>query len=81
MTKILRKTEFGNPVLRRATEKLSAEQILSPDIQELIANMYHTLERRKYGVGIAAPQWGEAWRLVLSTPSRHPLDQISSGSN
>jgi len=35
--KILRRTQFGNPVLRAKTRELSNAEILSAEIQELIA--------------------------------------------
>lgn len=60
MSKLLRKTEFGNVVLRLKPEALTEEHIVSIETQELIANMYFTLEQRKYGVGLAAPQVGKS---------------------
>lgn len=70
MPKILRKTEFGNPVLRTLSRTLSDEEIRSGNIQRLIENMYYTLERRKYGVGIAAPQVGHS--VAISTIDTKP---------
>ncbi|MBI2008907.1 peptide deformylase [Candidatus Saccharibacteria bacterium] len=58
MKRVLRRKQFGNPILRQKTAELSEEQILSEPIQELIGSMRHTLENRKYGVGLAAPQVG-----------------------
>src|SRR5665213_3446150 len=54
--KVLRKREFGNPILRTKTKRLSEAEIISVEIQSLIANIRHTLIEKKYGVGLAAPQ-------------------------
>jgi len=58
MRRILKRIEFGNPILRCETKKLSREEILSKDIQELIDDIRHTLDNKKYGIGLAAPQVG-----------------------
>jgi peptide deformylase len=57
--KILRRTQFGNPILRQKARRLSEDEILSNGIQSLIKNMRHTLLNRNYGIGIAAPQVGK----------------------
>jgi peptide deformylase len=62
--KILRRTQFGNPILRQKARRLSREEILSDEIQALIKNMKHTLLNRNYGIGIAAPQVGQ--RVAIS---------------
>jgi peptide deformylase len=54
----------GEPVLRRDTQELSKEQILSPSIQDLIEHMRETL-RDAPGVGLAAPQIGQSLRLAV----------------
>lgn len=83
MTKILKMTRFGNPILREEARLLTPEEILSDDIQTLIQNMRHTLVEKAYGVGIAAPQVGKS--IVLSvigikpTPTRpefEPFDTV-----
>lgn len=77
MAKLLRKTEFGNPILRNPNRRLTDSEIISTDIQKLIQNMYYTLEQKKYGVGIAATQVGK--NICLSvldtkpTPTRPDL--------
>ncbi len=58
--KILRRTQFGNPVLRQIARRLERDEILSEPIQALIADMYHTLDKKKYGIGLAAPQVGHS---------------------
>jgi peptide deformylase len=71
---ILTRTNFGNPVLREICKKLSKEEIASAKIQNLIKDMSHTLEQKQYGVGLAAPQVGEAVALsvigIKATPTR-----------
>lgn len=77
MSKLLKKTEFGNPVLRSVAAPLRREEIASEKIQTLIADMYYTLEHKKYGVGLAAPQVGQGVALsviaIKSTPTRPDL--------
>lgn len=72
--KILRRTKFGNPLLRQPARQLSRKEILSAAAQNLIADIRYTLERRKYGVGLAAPQVGQGIALsvigIKPTPSR-----------
>jgi peptide deformylase len=63
--KILRRTQFGNSILRQKAHKLSEDEILSKEIQELIANMRYTLKNRNYGIGIAAPQVGKSLALSI----------------
>lgn len=52
---ILKVSKLGNPVLRKATEAVPKETILSPDVQRLLADMIETMHEYE-GVGIAAPQ-------------------------
>jgi peptide deformylase len=63
--KILRRTQFGNPILRQKARQLSVHDILSGEIQDLIKNMRHTLLNRNYGIGIAAPQVGKSVALSV----------------
>ena len=49
----------GDPVLRQKARELSIEEILSPDIQNLIEEMKTTM-RAAPGVGVAAPQIGRS---------------------
>lgn len=52
---------YGDPVLRKVCEEISAEY---PNLQDLVANMYDTMYNA-YGVGLAAPQIGLAIRLFV----------------
>ena len=77
MVKILRRTQFGNPILRQKTRRLSREEILSNEIQDLIKNMKYALEKRKFGIGLAAPQVGKSVAIsfigIKPTPARPNL--------
>lgn len=63
--KILKRREFGDSVLRQVARELSLAEIKSAKIRALIEDMHHTLESKKLGVGLAAPQVGESLRLVV----------------
>ncbi|MDR3653659.1 MAG: peptide deformylase [Paludibacter sp.] len=52
---------YGNAVLRKHTEKITAEY---PGLETLITNMYETMYHAE-GVGLAAPQVGLSIRLVV----------------
>lgn len=69
--KILKRTQFGNPILRKVAEQISHDKIPSLEIQQLIENMQHTLATEKLGVGLAAPQVGES--VALAVISIRPL--------
>lgn len=81
--KVLKRTEFGNSILRSNTKRLSKTEIASKDIQELIADMKYTCDKRKYGVGLAATQVGVGVAVsviaIKKTPSRPeviPFDRV-----
>ena len=61
---ILKICEVGNPVLRKAARSLSANEIRSKGIQDLIVYMRDTL-RDAPGVGLAAPQIGESLQISV----------------
>ena len=52
---------FGQPVLRQEAEEIDKDY---PELEQLIRNMYETLERSE-GIGLAAPQVGLPIRLVV----------------
>ena len=56
--------QVGDPVLRKRARALSLEELASPRIQQLIADMRATM-RAAPGVGLAAPQIGESIQLVV----------------
>jgi len=68
---ILPITAYGNPVLRKQCEDISADY---PGLPELIADMWETLYA-SHGVGLAAPQVNQPIRLFL-VDSLHVLEQM-----
>ncbi len=61
---VLKVVQAGEPVLRRRARELTAEEISSPEVQQLIGFMRDTM-RDSPGVGLAAPQVGVGVRLVV----------------
>jgi peptide deformylase len=61
---LLKIVQSGNPVLRNRARLLSANEIRSKFIQELIDSMRETM-RDAPGVGLAAPQIGEPLQLAV----------------
>lgn len=82
MVNILTAVQFGNPILRENAQSLSKTEIVSSDIQSLIANMRYTLTEKQYGVGIAAPQVDVSVALsvigIKPTPTRPELTAFDS---
>lgn len=78
--KTLRRTLFGNPILREKARHLTEDEILSKDIQLLIAAMRDSLTTRKFGVGLAAPQIGRSIALsviaIKPTPNRPNVEKV-----
>src|SRR5581483_11257106 len=64
--------QLGHPVLRQIARELSVEEILSPEIQELIEAMKATM-RAAPGVGLAAPQVGRSLQLAVIEDMDHSL--------
>ncbi len=79
MANVLHKTELGNPILRTVAQRLTLNDIVSDHIQQLITDMYYTLEHRQYGVGLAAPQVGHPLAISVidtkPTPTRPELQR------
>lgn len=63
--KLLRRTQFGNPILRQKAGSISPEQITTRGIQQLVADMRYTLTGKKLGIGLAAPQVGRSIALAI----------------
>ena len=82
MSTILKATRFGNPILRTKTNQLTYTEIKSVHIQKLIEDMRYTLLKKKYGVGLAAPQVGESLALsvigIKPTPNRPNLEPFDT---
>ena len=68
--KLLDIVQAGDPVLRQVARDLSVEEILSPEIQELIQAMKATM-RAAPGVGLAAPQIGKSIQLAVIEDVEH----------
>jgi peptide deformylase len=64
MNKLLKIRQTGEPVLRRPSRLLSAEEVRSIAIGDLIEDMRDTM-RDAPGVGLAAPQVGLGIQLVV----------------
>jgi peptide deformylase len=79
--RILRRTQFGNPILRTACRQLSKQDILSATTRELVRDMRYTLEKKHYGVGLAAPQVGQPLAIAViglkPTPTRPDIKEVS----
>jgi peptide deformylase len=56
--------QAGTPVLRARAEEVPVERIGTPELQELFASMIATM-RAAPGVGLAAPQIGIPWRVIV----------------
>jgi len=56
--------QVGTPVLCERARSLAVEELATPRIQQLIADMRDTM-RAAPGVGLAAPQIGESLQLVV----------------
>lgn len=73
---------LGNPVLRQIAQKLSKEEILSPNFNELIQDMKDTMDHLG-GIGIAAPQIGVSKAVTIiqleDDNPRYPDNDTSQG--
>ena len=58
---ILEVTKYGNPVLRQKGARIEK---ITPDIKQLIADMFETMYATK-GIGLAAQQVGQALQLTV----------------
>jgi peptide deformylase len=56
--------QTGAPVLRSRASEVPAERIATPEFQELVRTMIETM-RAAPGVGLAAPQIGVPWRVIV----------------
>lgn len=81
--KLLKLTRAGNPILREVMPQVPKEDIASGEIQNLIADICYTNQKKEYGVGLAAPQVGARYALsvigIKPTPNRpniEPFEQV-----
>src|SRR3989344_3039935 len=68
-------TKESHRALRNKTKDVPLGEISSPKIQGLILNMKETLKSTKDGVGLAAPQIGEALRLFIVSEEAEKIDR------
>ena len=62
---ILKVARMGHPVLRRRTPALDPADVGSPAVQQLIDDMFETMNEYA-GIGLAAPQVHESLRLFVA---------------
>lgn len=70
--------QTGAPVLRSRAEEVPKEKIHTPEFQALIKTMVETM-REAPGVGLAAPQIGIPWRLIVLEDRADLVKKLSSG--
>lgn len=62
---ILKVARMGHPVLRRRTSPLDPAEVASPEIQQLIDDLFETMHEYA-GIGLAAPQVHRDVRLFVA---------------
>ena len=62
---ILKVARMGHPVLRARAKPLEPADIKSPRVQQLIDDMFETMQEYQ-GIGLAAPQVHESLRLFVA---------------
>jgi peptide deformylase len=62
---ILKVARMGHPVLRQRAREVEPAEIRSPEFQQLIDDMFETMEEYA-GIGLAAPQVHEGVRLFVA---------------
>ena len=68
--------QIGDPVLRQRASEIPADEIVSVEIQTLIDQMIETM-RAAPGVGLAAPQVGEARRIIVVEDPPQAIERLS----
>ncbi|CAN5722367.1 peptide deformylase [soil metagenome] len=77
---ILKVARMGHPVLRAKARTLEAAEIRSPEVQQLIDDMFETMTEYR-GVGLAAPQIHLSVRLfVAAIPDTDEEEEEEDGS-
>ncbi len=56
--------QIGRPVLRARANEVPADKLGTPELRELVTRMIATM-RAAPGVGLAAPQIGVPWRVIV----------------
>ena len=65
---------MGHPVLRARAKPLDPADIKTPEVQQLIDDMFETMKEYN-GVGLAAPQVHESVRLFVAGFAPHPRER------
>ncbi len=63
--------QLGHPILRSKARPVPLEKLKEKSFQQLIKAMVETLEKAE-GLGLAAPQVNQSWRLFLAYPPSSP---------
>ncbi len=75
---ILKVARMGHPVLRARARPIEPAQIGSARIQQLIDDMFETMQEYQ-GVGLAAPQVHESLRVFVAGFAPDDEDDESTG--
>ena len=75
---ILKVARMGHPVLRARARPIEPAQIGSPRIQQLIDDMFETMQEYQ-GVGLAAPQVHESLRVFVAGFAPDEDDESTRG--
>lgn len=62
--KILSRTQFGNPILRKKAMRVSVADLKKRSFHKLVEQMFYTMKKAN-GVGLAAPQIGKPLQLAV----------------
>jgi peptide deformylase len=68
---VLEILHIGHPTLRQRARELTAEELASPDIQQLIDDLIETMHAAN-GAGIAAPQVGRSLAVCIVEIRENP---------
>jgi peptide deformylase len=69
--------QAGAPVLRSRAQEVPVEKITTPEFQELVKTMVATM-RAAPGVGLAAPQIGIPWRVIVLEDREELVKSLSA---
>lgn len=73
---LLEIVQAGDPVLRRTAAPVDPHRLTTPFVEELLVSMRDTM-RAAPGVGLAAPQVGEALQLVVIEDPHELVERFS----
>jgi peptide deformylase len=68
--------QAGDPVLRSPARPVPAEKLGTPELEGLVAEMVATM-RAAPGVGLAAPQIGVPWQLLVAEDDTERMSHLS----